>query len=1049
MNPSTHLDRGPGQAPWKIRKGGGECGASAAAGRFLGRLAILLAAAAGWMGAMREGRAAEAGDGLFAGFRSPPAAARPWVYWFWMDGNVSREGITADLEAMRRAGLGGMVLMEVDVGVPRGPVKFMSPEWMTLFGHAAKEAERLGLEITLNAGPGWTGSGGPWVAAEQSMQHLVAAELSVTGPTNLAVILPRPVPREPHFVHVPLPPGVKAARDGFYRDVALVAFPTPADGPRIAEVDEKALYYRLPFSSHPGVRAGLPAPADYPALPEGAAIARGAVVDLTDRLQPDGRVAWSVPAGRWTLVRFGRASTGANTRPAPEPGIGLESDKFDPAALDAHFAAFVDPLLRVIGRGEPLTEAYQPRSAGWTMLHIDSWEMGAQNWTGRYREEFRRRRGYDPLTYLPAMTGRPVESLEISERFLWDVRQTAQELVIENHAGHLKELGHRRGLGLSIEPYDMNPCADLSLGGVADVPMCEFWSDGYGFDTAFSCFEAVSIAHTRGRRVVAAEAFTATDQEAWRLYPGAMKAQADWAFATGINRLVIHRYAHQPWLDRRPGMTMGPYGVHHDRTQTWWEMSGAWHEYLARCQFLLRQGLPVADILYVAPEGAPQVFRPPPSALAGRAPVPDRRGYGFDGCAPETVRSDLSVRDGRLVLPDGTSYRLLVLPERETMTAELLEKVAALVRDGATVLGPPPRKSPGLAGYPDCDRRVRELAELLWGPEGERKPGAERVVGRGRVVHSELPPGSTNLFASYESAVSVLERMGVPPDFEGHGALRYAHRRLAEADLYFVGNNSGKAIRPPVRFRVTGRVPEIWDPVTGRRRPVPGLAEAGGRTEFLLDLEKDGSCFVVFRDRSVALPESGSGLAKMVDALPARVVGPKVDGPWEVTFPADGGGPGAVRFEALDSWPERAEAGVRYFSGTAVYRRTLALPAAGRPAEGARWFLDLGRVEVMARVRLNGADLGVAWHPPFRVDITEAARPGANQLEIEVANLWPNRLIGDQARPVAERVTWSTWNPYRKDSPLLPSGLLGPVQVLEIGAGANPAGAEVAPEGAR
>lgn len=991
-------------------------------------------------------------DRLFEEFRVPPAATRPWVYWFWMDGNVSREGITVDLESMRRVGIGGMVLMEVDVGVPRGPVKFMSSEWRGLFAHAVAEAERLGLEITLNAGPGWTGSGGPWVPAEQSMQHLVAAELPVIGPTNLAVVMPRPVPREPHFVHAPLPPGVKAARDGFYRDVALLAFPTPGEGPRIAEVDEKAGYYRLPYSSHPGVRAGLPAPAVFPALPEGAAIGLAGIVDLTERLGPDGRVSWAVPAGRWTLVRFGRTSTGANTRPAPEPGIGLESDKYDPAALDAHFGAFVEPLLRAIGRGEPVSAGaggYRPRAAGWSMLHIDSWEMGAQNWTGRYRDEFRGRRGYDPLPYLPAMTGRPVESLEVSERFLWDVRQTGQELVIEHHAGRLKELGRRYGLGLSIEPYDMNPCADLSLGGVADVPMCEFWSDGYGFDTAFSCFEAVSIAHTRGQRIVAAEAFTATDQEAWRLHPGAMKAQADWAFATGINRLVIHRFAHQPWLDRRPGMTMGPYGVHHDRTQTWWEMSGAWHAYLARCQFLLRQGLPVADILYVVPEGAPQVFRPPPSALAGRAPVPDRRGYGFDGCAPETVRTELTVNDGRLVLPDGMSYRLLVLPERETMTPELLGRVAALVRAGATVLGPPPRKSPSLSGYPECDRRVGELAEELWGPVAERRPGRERRVGRGRVIHSELPPGSTNTFASYGSAVAVLERMGVAPDFEGQGRLRYAHRRLAEADLYFVGNNAGKAIRPPVRFRVAGRVPEIWDPVTGRRRPVPGFVEAGGRTEFLLDLEKDGSCFVVFRDRSVGLPESGSGVARLIDGLPARGVESRLDGPWEVIFPAAGGGPGSVRFEALVSWPERAEVGVRHFSGTALYRHTLGLPAAGRPAEGARWFLDLGRVEVMARVRLNGVDLGVGWQPPFRFDITEAARSGENRLEIEVANLWPNRLIGDQARPVAERVTWSTWNPYGKDSPLLPSGLLGPVRVLEVGDGANPATVEVTVEGVR
>lgn len=428
------------------------------------RFSILLLAASAFVGLS---------DTLERSFRNPPDVARPWVYWFWMDGNVSREGITTDLEAMRRAGIGGAILMEVDVGIARGPVRFMSASWQALFAHAVHEAERLGLEITLNAGPGWTGSGGPWVKAEQSMQHLVASVSQVTGPARFDTVLPRPLPREPHSVHAPIPATLKPARDAFYADVAVVAYPTGTEGPRIADGDEQALYYRNPYSSMPGVKPYLPA-----------------------------------------------------------------------TAHDAHFEAFIGTLLRAVGprpnRGK----------AGWTMLHIDSWEMGAQNWTARFGDEFRRRRGYDPLPFLPAMTGRIVDTQEVTERFLWDIRQTAQELVVENHAEHLKELGARHGFGLSIEPYDMNPCADLSLGGVADVPMGEFWAEGYGFNTAFSCIEAVSVAHTRGRPIVAAESFTAVDTEAWRLHPGALKAQADWAFCTGINRLVVHRYAHQPaaWL---------------------------------------------------------------------------------------------------------------------------------------------------------------------------------------------------------------------------------------------------------------------------------------------------------------------------------------------------------------------------------------------------------------------------------------------------------------------------------------------------------------------
>ena len=427
-------------------------------------------------------------DTLEEGFLSPPDSARPWVYWFFMDGNWSREGITADLEAMASAGIGGVVIMEVNVGIPRGPVEFMSDAWCGLFKHAVEEAERLGLSITLNAGPGWTGSGGPWVKAEQSMQHLVAAAVEVTGRAAFDDVLPTPEPRKPYFGESGLPQEILDARKAFYEDVAVLAVPR-TDGTRIAGIDEKALYIREPYTSRPGVKPYLPAPAKHDAAPPSAIIPADSVVDLTEHLQPKGRLAWEVPAGDWTILRFGRRNTGANTRPAPEPGLGFESDKFDPAALDAHFDAFVGKLLRTVGP-RPVD-----RTTGWTMLHIDSWEMGSQNWTAGFGGEFQQRRGYDPLPYLPVMTGRIVGSVEISERFLWDLRLTAQELVIENHAGHLKELGRQHGFGLSIEPYDMNPTADMTLGGVADVPMCEFWSHGYGFDSAFTCFESVSVAH--------------------------------------------------------------------------------------------------------------------------------------------------------------------------------------------------------------------------------------------------------------------------------------------------------------------------------------------------------------------------------------------------------------------------------------------------------------------------------------------------------------------------------------------------------------------------
>ncbi len=887
------------------------------------------------------------------GFRNPPDEARPWVYWFIMDGNSSREGITADLEAMRRAGIGGVVLLEVDVGIPRGPVEFMSPAWRSLFKHAVLEAERLGLAITLNAGPGWTGSGGPWVKPEASMQHVVASATEAEGPSRFDAVLPRPPPR-PRYFGGQVPEALDKARESFYVDVAVLAVPATPDEARIADIDEKALFLRHPYSSMPGVKPFLPAPASFPAAEPSSVIDRAHILDLTDRLAADGRLAWDVPPGRWTILRFGRVSTGANTRPAPLPGLGLECDKLDPAALDAHYRDYIGALRAEIGPRPA------DRRSGWTMLHIDSWEMGAQNWSGAFREEFRRRRGYDPLPFLPVTTGRIVDGPEISERFLWDLRKTAQELVVVNHVLRLKELGRRDGFGLSVEPYDMNPCADLTLGGEADVPMGEFWARGYGYDTSYSVFEAVSIAHTQGRTIVGAESFTADDSEAWRLHPGAMKDQADWALAAGINRFVVHRYAHQPRLDQAPGMTMGPYGIHYERTQTWWEMSSAWNLYLARCQYLLRRGLPVADILYLVPEGAPQVFVPPPSALRGPKPVQDRRGYSFDGCAPESLIERAAVKDGRIVFPDGASYAVLVLPERETMTPALLCKVRDLAAAGATIIGPRPSASLGLEGYPASNDDVIRLAEEVWGspaaPEGAMGPA--RALGKGRVFETPKPAanpdadGSIPQYSDYALAAAALAQAGLPPDFDSGDAFRFIHRRDGETDIYFVSNPSGETVTAACSFRTAGKTASLWDAVTGKIREAPAVMEDQGFRRMDMTLQGHGSVFVVFQPREAASrPDQATA---PIEPRPSA----EIIGPWMVRFTPGRGAPESAILPALVDLAAHPDANIRHFSGTAVYSADFEAPAAG-----GRVFLDLGQVEVMARVKLNGRDSG---HPLAR-----------------------------------------------------------------------------------
>jgi autotransporter-associated beta strand protein len=1050
----------------------------------------------------------------------------------------------------------------------------MSSQWQQLFGQGASEANGLGLQLNLAAGPGWCGTGGPWITPAQSMQHLVASETNVSGPVHFNALLPQPQPRTPFFGTNTLTGSLYTSWKNYYQDVVVLAFPTPGGSYRIADTDEKTLYYRPSVSSGVGTKPFLPAPAYPQSVSADQCIATNQIIELTANLSLAGNLVWDVPAGSWTILRFGRTTTGQTSRPAPPAGLGFESDKFDPAALDTHFNAYIGTILNTIG---PLTNV----GSGWTMLHFDSWEMSSQNWSGVFRAEFQQRRGYDPLLYLPVMTGRVVGNSELSQRFLWDLRQTAQELVITNHLQHLKQLGAPCRFGLSIEPYDLDPCSDLELGGVADVPQGEFWAQGYGYATEYSCVEAASIAHTMGRPICGAESFTASSSEAWRLYPGAMKTQADWALCCGINRLTFHRYQHQPWLDRWPGMTFGQYGVHWERTQTWWDMAPAFHGYLSRCQQMLRRGLQVADILYLAPEGAPHVFLPPNSAMEGSPP--DRLGYNFDGCAPSALLTRASVQNGRIVFPDGMSYRVLVLPEFDTMTPALLGKIYDLVQAGVTVIGAPPRKSPSLSNYPACDQQVSQLSAALWGPG---QPPPQRSVGSGLVVFDPLggrvpadvtadlssarwiwypegnpvvsapvasrsfqksfvipaglgitsatmaitadnsfqlsvngqavlsgnnftvnylvgltaflvpgtnllqvtatnggtspnpagliavlsiqlsdgstlsvvsdsswsaaltatgpwqpapdlgvwnmspwnktassPVGLPEIYPDYSLAAQVLLNAGVPPDFQADGTVRYIHRQDGGTNLYFVASRTNVSHTVQCQFRVTGRQPEWWNPLTGETRLLPSFTQTNGITTLPLQFDPYESAFIVFQTPVVQTNPPGPNYSQVGDLV---TVAP----PWQVSFDTNWGGPASITFTNLDDWSTRPEPGIKYYSGKAVYRTTFDFNNPGALAQSSVFSLSLGDVENLASVTLNGQTLGTAWCAPWRVQIPPTVlQARSNLLEITVANLWPNRLIGDQFLPATNRFCWAAWDPYTTNSALLTSGLLGPVTV--------------------
>jgi hypothetical protein len=733
---------------------------------------------------------------------------------------------------------------------------------------------------------------------------------------------------------------------------------------------------------------------------------------------------------------------------------------------------------------------------------IDSYEVGGQNWSPAFREEFRKRRGYDLLRFLPSFSGRVVDSPEITERFLWDMRRTIADLFAENYYGHFRELCRQNGLLASIEPYT-GPFESLQCGAAADLVMGEFWSNSQGHP---SVKLASSVAHIYGKTIVGAESFTGNPNNAgkWLEDPYALKALGDLMYCWGLNRFIFHRYAMQPWTNRWPGMTMGQWGFHFDRTSTWWEPGRAWIEYCTRCQFMLQQGRSVADVAYFCGESAPVEMR------SGHPPLPN--GYDYDAINADVLLHHASVQDGRLTLDAGASYRVLVLPPDDpAITPRLLKRIRDLVRAGLIVLGAPPAHSPSLEDFPRCDAQVKALAAEMWG-EITARDRVAADVSRRTISEEKLAPTDVGGYTATEHACGrgkvawnksleeVLADAGEKPDFafssgSPDAKLVYVHRADKGADVYFVSNQRQSFDNAECTFRVSGRTPELWHPDTGLIEPAPVWSESAagnaaaddksdGRTRVRLQLDPAGSVFVVFRERSRGdhLVEAKSGLRQNNDwqvtlakngapeitsctngsfelttatgnklkadlqdvPLPSEIAGP-----WTLRFPANWGAPGEVTLTNLTSWTEYPENGVRYFSGTATYSNELSISPEMLSNIRNVW-LDLGRVKNLAEVVLNGRSLGILWKPPFRVDLTSAVHPGINRLEVKVTNLWPNRLIGDEQLPPdcewngkqlkewpawlltgkpspTGRLTFTTWHHWTKDSPLLESGLLGPV----------------------
>jgi len=900
-------------------------------------------------------------DALAAGFQSPPPSARPHTWWHWMNGNVTKEGITADLEAMQRVGIGGAQIFNASEGIPPGPVKFNSPEWHEMFSFAVKEADRLGLELCIHNCAGWSSSGGPWNSVEHSMQRVVMTETKVTGKfsgtlpqprsqwnvyhdiavlafrapygddssmkaagpkisasiTNIngdalldgsvATFVSLPTNDLPQFVQLEFPQPfasrfaaltfsqaagevkgvIQVSDDGtIFRDVR--EFTTPGRPTRpltFAFGNEPILgrFYRIKFTAignrtasldlagvdfSPRLRienvnakdgdsgAAVASPVVETNAPDELVVKHDGVIDLTARMDPSGRLDWEAPAGDWIVLRIGRTPTGSNNHPAPPEGTGPECDKFSAAALDAHWAGFVQKCIDDAG---PLAG----KAKAFNNVLIDSYEVGGQNWSENFRAEFQKRRGYDPLKFLPAFTGRVVDSPEISERFLFDVRRTISDLFAENYYGHFKELCDAHGMTASIEPYT-GPYESMQQGAAAELPMGEFWVGGNSIDTSVKL--AASVGHIYGRNIIGAESFTASPgaHGRWLDDPYAIKALGDQVFCFGINRYIFHRYAMQPWTNRWPGMTMGQWGTHFDRTSTWWEQSRAWLQYVARCQFLLQQGRFVADAAYFCGENSPAEMR------VGDPALPP--GYDFDALGADALK-DATVENHQLVLKSGMRYRVLILPPSDrNISPPLLKKIRALVADGLTLVGPPPEHAPGLENYPQCDADVSAVAAELWGKsDSETMP---HQLGKGRVYWGGPMAG-------------VFAALDTKPDFEwtspDKAKLSYIHRADGDSEIYFVSNQRDRFESADCEFRVAGKSPELWHADTGVMEPAPVWREENGRTIVPLQFDPSGSVFVVFRgasghDHAVSVSEDMPLSAKTV-GQPKLIIHRAIYGP--------------------------------------------------------------------------------------------------------------------------------------------------------------------------
>ena len=1084
-----------------------------------------------WFFSLTGAAIAQTNAGLSEGdFRNPPDEAKPRTWWHWTSSNITKEGITKDLEWMNRAGIGGMQLADVASGsgqTVERKILFGSPEWLDAVKHAASEARRLDLEMTIFSSAGWSLTGGPWVKPEEAMKKLVWSENTISGAVRFKDTLKLPPECEGPFGNMSR--SAQSREPSYYSDCLVLAFPAPSAGVDFADAVRKttsaagtldatnlmdedlntstrirssksdkssfllfefetpfragavtlasrngipfctlsasddgieyrrltilpgaqlyragkvetvafpettAKYYRLDFTGAPWRPADVMAeidprpdsvyilnevtlhsvgkvhrwedkagffhlfdydPVTVYAASDASSIDPSSIIDITSKMDKNGVLTWDVPKGNWTVMRFGYSLTGSRNRPAVPSGFGYEVDKLSRDFTLSYLRGYTDPIKNSLG---PLY------GTGLQYVLLDSWEAGMQNWTDEMIPEFRKRRGYDPTPFIPALSGYIVGNRDVSDRFLWDFRRTLADMFAENHFSTATEFLHNQGIktygevsGVSLEILE-----DALLNKkYVDIPMGEFWFRSLHPDLMYyqDIRGAASASHIFGKKIVGAESFTGGGYES----PWSLKKVGDYWFTQGVNRIIFHTSAHQP-LDTKPGNTM--VGTHINRNITWAETAKPFMTYLARNSYMLQQGNFVADIAYLLKEGAPSTM-----PIWGTGLIPELpEGYDFDYINSDAlVNMTITDADGNIIIPGNSKYRLIVLPNTVQMTLPVLKKLHELVQGGAVILGPRPESTPGLSGYPVSESVLKELADDLWGDlDGISR--THRPFGKGQVIWGMPLPAA-------------LQYLGVEKDVEYSrpldAGISWIHRNDGASDIYFVVNMSDNDIVTDMRFRISGKEAEIWDPVSGDINP-SSYSSDGDKTIVPLKLEGRQALFIVFR-------KSAAVGSKSIPQKEQKLLS-EIDDPWSLAFQPGPGAPENSIQTKPGSWTMSEDNRIKYFSGTAVYTTYLDAPGKWFKESG-RMILDLGRVGDLAEVMVNDVPVAVLWSAPFRCDITGIVKKGNNKIQVRVTNQWTNRLIGDRLAPAGEKVLNS--NLFVRGGQLPESGLLGPVRLI-------------------